>query len=181
MQSCEIFRINISFKYAKYFYCSWLLISHIFLISYLDYCISYIREASRLIFFFPHLLLLNNIVKFRYEVDAKYSSNALRNIFRYSTYKALSRNRGLQIGGWESSCLDISNSTILARPMAFPPSSSHDWSRCNNIISISGHSILLIINRELISRIWPRAFHPRSLLSSHVHHPPAAQSYSRLV
>jgi len=42
--------------------------------------------------------------------------------------------------------------------MAFPPSSSHDWSRCNNIISISGHSILLIINRELISRIWPYAF-----------------------
>lgn len=44
--------------------------------------------------------------------------------------------------------------------MAFPPSSSHDWSRCNNIISISGHSILLIINRELISRIWPYAFCP---------------------
>lgn len=76
----------------------------------------------------------------------------------YTRNKALSRNRSPRGEERRRGLLDISNSTILARPMAFPPSSSHDWSRCNNIISISGHSILLIINRQLISRIWPCAF-----------------------
>lgn len=77
------------------------------------------------------------------------------------------------------------------RPMAFPPSSGHDWSRCNNIISISGHSILLIINRELIFRIWPCAFRSLPRLYPPAPSPPSSpaalfatllrQSYSRLV